>query len=95
MYSYDSSYKAKNYADNLYKLATNDSTQTNVTMVETTVNGYKGYKVESYYTNEKIYLDCFVFDTPDNLVRYISIEGPTNTADVYKSVNTFSLSKIN
>lgn len=93
MYALKSEHKAKDYADGAYSNALEDSTQTKVTGATVKVGKYTAYQVYSYFTDDNIWLVRWYFDTEDGYYRYIAIEGPEYD-DVFKMVDTFSISKI-
>jgi len=58
-----------------------------------TIGKYKGYVIRSYYSSESKYLDSYIFKTEDDVLRFVSIEGPDKYSDEFDIPKTFTLTK--
>ena len=57
-----------------------------------TIGKYKGYVIRAYYS-DGTYLDSYIFKTEDDVLRFVSIEGPNKYSDEFDIPKTFTLTK--
>ena len=60
--------------------------------ITTTIGGYSGYVIHAIYT-DGTKLDSYIFKTEDNVLRFVSIEGPDKFNDNFDIPKTFTLKK--
>lgn len=68
-----------------------DEGSESITLGTSTVGKYNAYKVQCYYSDENIWLDCYYFETEDGKMHYIAMEGPDKNSEYFKIPNTFSI----
>ena len=78
----------------LYNIQNNESNISDVKNTIVKLGKYDAYQNSCLYSSDNTWLVEWFFETEDNIIHYISIEGPDNSSDYFKIPDTFSLTKI-
>ena len=81
---------SKEWADSIIEQM-NSVGATDITIKETSINNYKGYKVFGYYESVTTYLAAWILETPDNKIHYVAVEGPNKFDPLYDIIYTFNI----